>query len=385
MSSGGKFLVLYASFGSGHERAAHAVRDGILKIHPGAQADVLDYFLFTNPTLYNLVRKTYLQSLRVAPGLWGRFYHRTSHVSGRSPINKILNKIGRKNFIDYLCLTTPDAVITTYPVPAGVLSDLKGRGLFNTPVVTAITDFGIHSQWLHPHTDLYLVGTGLMKENLVERGIPAEKIFVSGIPVSPVFNEQPDKSSLYTKLGLNPAIPTVLILGGAPGFLTGMTNVCSRLAQAPVDLQLLVVCGRDTGMYNEFLNTVKTQRNCVKIFPFVNNIHELMTVSDLAVTKAGGLTVSEALAKRLPMVIFRPLPGQEEENTRYLTESGAALAVKTETQQLADTILSLINEPPRLKAMAAAADSIRQADSASRAAQKIGSLMNNFSRSSRNY
>lgn len=391
MNTGSKFLILYASFGAGHQRAADAVRKGILKVYPEARAEVLDYFAFTNSTLYNLIRKTYLQSIRMAPSLWGRFYHRTSHIKGGSSLSKILNKIGRKNFIDYLRLTAPDAVITTYPVPAGVLSELRGSGFLTTPVVTVITDFGVHSQWLHPHTDLYLVGAGHMKENLVHRGITAEKIFVTGIPVSPVFAEQPDKSSLCAKLGLDPAVPTVLMTGGAHGVLAGMKKVCSMLAWAPANLQLLVVCGQDVGMYNELQTVTKNSRNLVKIYPYVENIHELMTVSDLIVTKAGGLTVSEALAKKLPMVIFRPLP-QEEENARYLASSGAALVVKADTRQLVGAILSLVENPPRIRAMSVAAAGIRQEDSAVQAAYKIGSLIktpdinwNNLPRFSRNY
>jgi len=375
MNKRGKYLILYASFGAGHQRAAYAIRDGLLKAYPEAQADVLDYFVFVNSTVYNLVRKTYLQSIRMAPGLWGKFYHKTSHISGGSPINKMLNKIGRQNFIDYLRLTGPDAVITTYPVPAGVLSELKNRGLFTIPVTTAITDFGIHSQWLHPRTDLYLVGAGYMKENLLKKGIPVEKIFVSGIPVSPVFDEKLDKTALCAKFGLNPAVPTVLMMGGAYGFLAGMKKVCARLAHAQANLQLLVVCGRDAGMCNELHKTVQNSRNCVKVFPFVDYIHELMTISDLIVTKAGGMTVSEALSKRLPMIIFRPLPGQEEENTRFLAESGAALAVHKDADHLVNAVLSLVENPPRLVEMSAAAGKVRQADSAVRAALRIGELI----------
>lgn len=375
MSIPGKILILYASFGAGHRRAAHAIMEGLLKINPKAQADVLDYFIFTNSTMYNLVRRTYFKSISVAPALWGKLYHRTSHISGSSPINKVLNKIGRKNFIEYLQFTAPDAVITTYPVPAGVLSELKGQGLFITPVITAITDYGVHSQWLHPHTDLYLVGAGCMKDYLHRNGIPAEKVFVSGIPVSPVFEKNLSRSALCARLGLNPAVPTVLIMSGASGDSAAVKKACTRLARTPANLQLLVVCGRDAGMYNELLKTIQTSQNRVKIYPFVENIHELMTVSDLIVTKAGGLTVSEALVKQLPMILFRPLPGQEEENTRYLTASGAALAVQKDAGQLADAVLSLVANPLRLAAMSAAAGRIRQVNSAVRAAQRINALI----------
>lgn len=376
MGQGNKYLILYASFGAGHQRAANAIREGLLTVNPDAQADVLDYFVFTNSTVYNLIRRAYLRSVRLAPGLWGRFYHRTSHISGSSPINKMLNKIGRRNFTDYLCLTEPDAVITTFPMPAGVLSDLKCRGLFTPPVITAITDFGMHGQWLHPRTDLYLAGAEYTKEKLLQKGISAENIFVSGIPVSPLFDEKPDKNALCKRLGLDQDVPTVLITGGAYGVMAGFKKTCCLLAQAPAKLQLLVVCGRDIKLYHELYKTIENPRNRVMIFPFVDNIHELMSAADLIVTKAGGLTVSEALVKRLPMVIFRPLPGVEEENTRYLASSGASLTVQKDADRLVDTILSLLNNPCRLKEMSAAAGRIRQANSAIRAAQRISGLVN---------
>jgi processive 1,2-diacylglycerol beta-glucosyltransferase len=370
-----KFLVLYASFGAGHQRAALAIRDGLTRTNPGAHVDILDYFVFTNSTVYNLVRKTYLKSIRLAPRLWGRFYHRTRHISGGSPINKMLNTIGLKNFHDYLRLAAPDAIVSTYPVPAGVLSQLKGRGLVTAPLITAITDFGLHSQWLHPNTDLYLVGSEFMKEELLTRGITTEKIFISGIPISPMFDKKLDKAALCQKFGLNPAIPTVLLMGGAYGCLTGMKSVCQRLAYAPTDLQLLIVCGQDAKMYDELRKNIPHPRNTINIYPFVDNIHELMSVSHLIVTKAGGLTVSEALARELPIVIYCPLPGVEEENTRFLTKCGAALATRKDSDELVQAILSLIENPGRLAAMTTEVASIKQHNSACRAAKKIDDLL----------
>ncbi len=377
MSMNRKFLILYASFGAGHRRAAYAIREGLLIGNPAAEVDILDYFRFTNTTIYNLAHKTYQQSLRIAPGLWGKFYHKTSHISGNSRLNKILNKIGRKSFINYLHLTAPHAVITTYPVPSGVLSEIKDQGLLSTmPVITAITDFGIHSQWLHPNTDLYLVGSQAMQENLMARGVPANKVFVSGIPVSPVFDEELNKYAVCKKFALTAAVPTVLIMGGVYGVIEELKNTCVRLANEPTDLQLLVVCGRNAKMYDELRDTIQYTRNVVKIFSFVDNVEELMTVSNLIVTKAGGLTVSEALTKQLPMVIFQPLPGQEDENTRYLEASGAALTVRKDADCLTNTILSLVKNPPQLAKMSVAASKIRQANSAVRAAQRISELLN---------
>jgi processive 1,2-diacylglycerol beta-glucosyltransferase len=350
-----RVLILSASLGEGHRQASLAIEDELRRQDPSATVHVADFGEFLNRAFYSLMRYSYLQSLRLAPQLYGGFYKRTMAIAPDSRIQRRLNCLGLAALHGFLSDYDPDLVICTYPTPAGVLSQLRELGTLDSLLATVVTDYTVHSQWLHPGVDMYFVGAEQIRDAVIKRGFAPERIHATGIPIRRIFAESVDRTAARRKLGLDPDRPVLLMMGGAFGVLPRLGKMPRLLRGLPADVQVLVICGRDPRSYRRFQ---REALNCVpgrmRVFGFVDSINVLMSAADLIVTKAGGLTTSEALAMNLPMLIFRPLPGQEEQNTRFLVNSGAAV-VNTRIRELRRTLFELLSHPEQLGAMRAAA------------------------------
>lgn len=347
-------LIFSASFGAGHVRAAEAIIEALRAKDPNVKVTHLDFGAFLSKTFNTVVKNTYIELIKHTPRLWGKFYYRTSKIPPDSLFQRFLNGLGRREFVRFVQVLQPDLVICTYPTVAGVLAGQRLKGVLNVPLVTVVTDYAVHSQWIHPGVDYYIVGCEGVYEGLVARGINPQSIHISGIPVSPKFEWKLDRQKILKKLNMNPDLPTVLVMGGAYGVLGGAKWICKILSETSIPVQSIVVCGQDEKLYKALDSLVEDCRNPVARFGFVKNVEELMSAADMIITKAGGLTVSEALTKRLPLVIYRPIPGQEEENALYLEKIGAGRAAESE-EQLEKIIFDLLEHPEDLEQMRRAA------------------------------
>jgi processive 1,2-diacylglycerol beta-glucosyltransferase len=327
-----KVLILSASYGEGHQQAAKAIREALWKEDPAVEVRIVDYLQMVNPILDAFARYCYIQSVRFIPSFYGFLYERTNHIKSTSWIQNRLNQLGIQELEQYVKAFDPEIVISTFPIPAGVMSVLKERGIIDVPTATVITDHAVHSQWIHPCTDLYFVGSDDVKKQLLQRGIPDEKVYVTGIPIRNIFQKPVDCSELYPKYQLNPDLPIVLVMGGSYGVLKDIIKICEELFEYPKPIQVIVVCGRNSKLYEQILRKAQHATNPVRVFGFVQEVYELMAVSDFIVTKAGGLTISESLAMELPMLLYRPIPGQEEQNAKLLVRSGVAVLAHTRKQ-----------------------------------------------------
>jgi processive 1,2-diacylglycerol beta-glucosyltransferase len=209
----------------------------------------------------------------------------------------------------------PDFVISTHFLPSQLVSDLKKDGRIRSKLFTVITDFGVHPFWVSANTDIYIVASELTKEQLILKKIAPEKIMVLGIPIDAKFRVGFERSVLFKRLNLEEGKFTVLIVTGSFGIGPIDEIVDSLHSQ----MQLLVVCARNKGLFAR-LNRKKYPG--VKVYGFVNNIEELMAVSDAIITKPGGLSLSETLAMELPPIFISPIPGQETENAKIMNSYG---------------------------------------------------------------
>lgn len=369
-----RIIVFSASYGAGHVRAAEALIEEIQMKAPSAEITHIDFMAFVSKTLNKVIKNTYIEMIKHSPRLWGKFYYRTSKISSDSVLNRIMTVIGRHEFLDYIEKLRPDLIICTYPVIAGVLAKLRLRGVLKAPVVTVVTDYAVHSQWIHQGVDLYIVGNKDVFEDLVSRGIDPQIIKITGIPVNPRFEQTLDQQAICEQLKLLPDRPVFLIMGGAYGVLGSMKKVCQSLADSEVPVQSLIVCGRDEKLYKMMDGIVAEAKNPMHRFGFVKNVEDLMAVSDIIITKAGGLTVSEALTRHLPLLILKPIPGQEEENARFIQRIGAGLVVQTE-DELEETVHRLLRNPQDLKQMRQAASKALPGKAAEKAVQYIFDLL----------
>ncbi len=355
--------ILSCNYGGGHKRVGEAVAEE-WQARTGGRAEIVDYFAqFVHPVFDAITKFSYIQSVRRAPMLYGLFYKLTGDIKPDSFVQRAINRMGMERLDRYLGAERPDVVCCVHCTPAGTMSDLRIAGRTSVPCLTVITDYVTHSQWIHPHVDRYCVPNTLVRDGLVERGIPAARIVVSGMPIERKFQQPLDRDALAARMGFTPGVPVVLVMAGAYAMLGGVLDVVQVLAQFPHPLQALVVCGYDRRLEDQVRARAAGSPHRFNVFGYVDNVQELMTVSDLLITKAGGVTVSEALAKRLPMLVYRPIPGQEEGNTRFLLENGAALAPRTPAA-LREALDGLFVDPDRLAAMRQAAAGLGRPDAA---------------------
>lgn len=365
-----RILVFSASFGAGHQKAAEAIIETIKNVEPNSRIIHEDFMALINKALNYVMRNSYIKLIKRAPKLWGRFYNRTQKISEDSVFQRLLNTLGRSQFLKYIDSIQPDVIVCTYPTVAGVLAQLRLNGKLTVPLVTVITDYTVHSQWIHQGVDLYIVGSSKIYDGLVERGIDPKMIQVTGIPVNPRFESKTDKSKILTKLGLEQNRMTFLIMGGAYGVLGKAKWMCKLIAMSQAALQVIVVCGKDRRLYKSLDSVIEEARNPMVRFDFINNVDELMTAADVIITKAGGLTVTEALTKHLPMVIYKPIPGQEENNAHFIQEIGAARIAYTD-KEFVGIIDEFIKTPHLLRKMSDAADKALVNHSAEQAVKSI--------------
>jgi processive 1,2-diacylglycerol beta-glucosyltransferase len=364
-------VFLSCNYGGGHNRVAEVLAREVHARLPDARVQVLDYIETFVGHVQNVVSTfCYVTSVRRAPWAWRWFYRATSAIPYDSPTQRAVNSLGKVRLERFLASARPDLVVCTYCVPAGAMSELKGEGRTRVPCVTAITDHAVHSQWIHPHINQYLVSSDFVRSGLIARGVRGDRVAVTGIPIDPRFGVPQDPRALRRRYGLDPTKPAILVMVGAANLLRHAADVYHTLSALPVDAQILWVCGRDDRLRRTLEDLAPSARNPVAVFGYVEDVHELMACSALMVSKAGGVTTSEAFAAELPVVVINPIPGQEEENVRFVEQIGAGVRARG-VADLGRTVADLLETPGRLAAMRVAAARVKRPDAAARAAEIV--------------
>ncbi len=339
-----RILVFSASFGGGHRSAAEAVKRYYEAHYPDTvEVKVLDFFDEFVPSLNVLAKFAYQQSVQFFPAAYGTFFE----LSNKLPTNPVVHELrlmGMARAAAFIDEFHPDAVISTFPVAGGVVADIKA----NRPLVSAtvVTDFGAHRTWLHPATDIYFVACKEVREDLVVRGIPWDRIMVSGIPIHERFSEGVVCGECRKALGLADRFTVLLTsIAGTPGDVKDLTRELAGMG-----VQVAAVAGHSDRLRRR-LEPVAAESDLVKVFGYVEDMHRMMTACDVLVGKAGGLTVSESLAMRLPLIIYNPVPGQELYNVDFLVNYGAGLLARDE-EDVVEKVRFLSSHPERLEQMA---------------------------------
>jgi len=352
-----RVLVLSARFGGGHKSTAEALASWWDQSGAGCQVRVLDYYdEFVSSWISEAASVGYTQSVRLFPVGYRMFYDLTSQLKPDSPAQQWLNRLGREEFATYLAQEPADVIVAVHPTPCGALSDLRRQGRLSVPVVTVVTDYVVHSQWIHPGTDLYLVGSVPVRDGLIQRGVPPDRVRVTGIPIQVNEKLLSQREALREKWDLKPGLPTVLVMTGAQGLMRRPWRLFHTVASRP--LQGFFLCGRDRALEAR-LQLWASRYPDFRVLRFVRIVPELMCVSDVLVSKAGGLTTSESLAMELPMILFHPIPGQEYANRDYLVAAGAAVTAN-HLGELGSILDEFCRDPEKLAAMKAATRRIRR-------------------------
>ena len=327
-SQGKKVLILSIKAGAGHLRAAAAVEQVFQQTHPEVEARNVEALEYTNPAFQASFTSAYNKLASDLPSVWGILYQQMERKTSASKSKKFAALVDRLNAAPIVRMVrryAPDAVISTHYLPAEILGPLRRKGKLPAPLFVTLTDYDIHTMWIQEGVDRYFVATDEMAHALERTGIGNAKVSVTGIPIMPVFSQpHPAPQAMRRKLGLRPEPPTVLLSAGGFG-LTRVDETVAMLADAVDDVQLVALAGRNAKLETKLRAVAASRPGKIVPMGFADNMHELMAASDFVVSKSGGLTVSECLAMGLPMVIFNPIPGQEERNADYLLENGVAL------------------------------------------------------------
>jgi processive 1,2-diacylglycerol beta-glucosyltransferase len=325
-----RILILHVRAGAGHERAARAVERAVQQLDPAAEPTVQDALVYSSRLFRTFYASTYNRMVARAPRVWGMVYRRSERtpIEGfRQELRTRLTLWNCRGYLDAVERHRPDAVLCTQFLPAEVYAFLRERGLVRVPVYTAITDFMVHPIWVYRGMDRYYVAAEGTKEELVDTGVvAADRIEVTGVPIDPRFaiTVPQDEARKALALDPDPARTTLLLMGGGHGWgpIDGMFDVMLDL---PARVQVLVITGKNEALRQRLLERARGMEDRIKIHGYTDQIDLFMAASDLLVGKSGGLTVSEAMARGVPLVVYRPIPGQEERNCDFIQEAGAAV------------------------------------------------------------
>lgn len=364
-----RVLLLTASFGSGHNQAAYAVQEALRE--RDAQVEVVDYVGLLNPALRSFAKFSLIQGVQKAPSLYGLFYKSMSKIEPDSVLQRYVNHLGIERMEDYIKFYDPDVVASTFPTPMGVVGELRRNGEISVPNVAIVTDYTAHRQWYHEHADHYFVATSEVKRDLLSFGVPSDAVEVAGIPLRRKFAAENVKRLLETReylareMGFSSSSPVVLLMGGGSGILADASVWESFIPES--GMQYVIICGQNRRMQRRF---AALESDHVKVFGFTSEIDRLMAVADVIVTKPGGLTLTESMTMQLPMVLYRPIPGQEEVNAEFAARAGVAVSVRTarEAQQF---LLTAKEDPSILARMRRASTDILTCGAAEKIADQI--------------
>ena len=329
-----KVLIFYASYGGGHLSAAKSIKQHIDENYEDVETEMIDCVKYINKALDKVTTTAYKEMAKKAPWAWEKVYYKSQN-GVLAKVSTTSNKIMAVKMAKLFRELKPDIVISTHPFGSQMTSYLKKKGKTNCMLATVMTDFAPHDQWLigDEYVDHFFVSNSEMKNLIVKNNNIAEnKIHVTGIPISKRFLEKYDKDKICKNFGLSTNKKTILFFaGGEYGLGKDKTiEILNILTRVSFEIQVIAIAGKNEKMKEAFENIVKenNKQETIKVLPFTDKVPELMSISDLVITKPGGLTTSESLASDLPIIVINPIPGQEEENAEFLEKSGAAIWIR---------------------------------------------------------
>jgi processive 1,2-diacylglycerol beta-glucosyltransferase len=321
-----RIILFYISEISGHHSATLAIENAIKKIEPQAEVLNINAFNYTNPISEKVINRLYLEVIKRTPKIWDYLYDNPAVVKKLEKIKDTIHKFNSPKLKKLFDKFNPDAVICTQAFPCGMVADFKKTYPCGIKLIAVLTDYIPHAYWVYDAVDFYVCPSEEVSQRLVSRGVKPEKIKPLGIPFDLKFNEPQDKNRLMQANRLDLGLAVILVMGGGQG-LGPIKKIIKSLEKTRADIQEIIVTGTNKKLYRTLKRRIKKYRRRILLAGYAQNVHQLMAVSDIIVSKPGGVTTAEVLAKNLPMVIVKPIPGQETSNTDYLTQRGAAIKI----------------------------------------------------------
>lgn len=345
-----KILIAYVTAGIGHKKAAIAVKAALDEMAPkDTEVQLIDALDYTNPFFKWFYLQAYLFMVSKTPTFWGLSYYLTDNPLINlviSRVRRLNNWLNSKKLREYLLSWKPDVIISTHFFASEVIGDLKKRGLLDSRLITVVTDYRLHSWWIADKTDIYVVASEDTRRDLLKWKVEEPRIKVLGIPIEPIFSKPLDGKAILDKTGLDDDRLTIFVIGG--GFGVGpIENIVKIIDSISRPMQIITICGHNEELVGRLEALKPKFKDKMVVFGFVDNVYEYMEIADLLISKSGGITVSESLAKELPMVVIAPIIGQETRNSSFLVSHGAAIKVDR-IEDLREALEKLTAHPERL-------------------------------------
>ncbi|MEI7731222.1 MAG: glycosyltransferase [Verrucomicrobiota bacterium] len=353
-----RILIATVTAGAGHVQAAAAMEEAWKRERPRDTVQRLDVLEFTSRLYRKAYSQGYVKFVERAPELYGMMFRKTDNPAWLNKLTRARRLLARapaEKFVKVVREFNPDIAICTHFMPPEIFGNLRNRPRrpLATKVVTIVTDFEAHALWMENNVDLYCVAAEETKARLVARGLPADHVLVTGIPIAAKFGAPVDGAAVRKQMGLRDDLPVLLVLSG--GFGMGpVAEILNELNQLDNPIQVLVVCGRNEELRREL--ATGDYRHPTRVLGFCGNMQELMAISQMVITKPGGLTTSESLALGKPLLILNPIPGQEAANSDFLLEHGAAVKINR-VEDLPSKLARLLGTP-KLVELAQAAQAL---------------------------
>lgn len=345
-----KLLIVTAPLGNGHNAVAGAVSDCFLRMFPESECKILDMYEYISPNLKKATASGYFLSMKTLSKFHGmasgiidiQSEREFNEYTPARLTNEFMASELRHAIHDY----APDCIVCTMVFAAQVVDLLKERGAVTCPCFGIITDFTVQNYWCDVENFEYIVAPSeYLEPQFTRRGIDFDRVLPFGIPIHERFAQKQDQQAMRRKLGLDETRPAVLVMSGGMGFGNIEEDV-KAIDETPLDLQIVVICGKNEKLHQK-ISKMETQKP-MTVYGFVTNVDEIMDACDCLLSKPGGITTCESLAKTLPMLMIDPLPGVEDRNVEFLQANGAAIYI-TKTFQIEDALFLLFRNPGRLE------------------------------------
>ncbi len=342
-----KILIFTVSTGAGHNQVARSLENEFMIC--GYDVVKLDVLKETSKFLDILISDGYRLLATNLPKMYGKLYKITDKKKLNSGFTKLFARIHRNKIHRLIQNYRPNLIIGTHPLTVSLVADLKKRGIIDVPFISVITDYQAHQTYISRYVDAYITGSYYTSQSLKERGVLEEKIYTYGIPIQREFLRKRKRKETFCR---TKECLTILLMGGSMG-VKSIRKTLENLVLNRHPLRIIVICGNNEILRQDLKSRYKNtsdKKKKITIYGFTKHISRLMDMSDIIITKPGGLTVSEAIAKNVPMIIPYLIPGQEEENADFLVKSNVAIRV-SDIKKINEVIDYLIENPVVMKQM----------------------------------
>ncbi|MCK9615731.1 MAG: glycosyltransferase [Candidatus Omnitrophica bacterium] len=362
-------IIFYISEFGGHNKAANNIKEALLYKNPALSVQNINGFGYFYPRTERFADSLYTTTVRHFPAIWGRIYDRKKVIKNLSPLRRWVSAHTFKKLSGFIKKSSPDCFVATQAFPCGLLADFKESFNCKIPLIAVVTDYHPHGFWIHKAVDKYIVASCEAKEVLINNGVDKEKIEILGIPISFKFLNRHLKENVAKELGFIKESKSILIMGGGLG-IGPIEKIAKELDKSAASFQIITICGKNKKLYKWFEKNKQCFKKPLFYFGYVDFINKIMDFADIIITKSGGITISEALAKGLAIIVSNPIPGQEEHNVNYLLKNEAVIRAD-EPQEIGRLARELLENSEKMNLFKENAKRISLPDSSLRIAELI--------------